>query len=214
MSTTREIFDNVITLQSDKWTSYFEVYDRYFSKFKDKASAIFMEVGIMYGGSIQMWRKFFGDSATIYGIDINPNVKNMQLPANNIFIGDQSNPAFWDDTLLDIPYIDCFLDDGGHTMEQQIVTLKKVWPKISHGGVYICEDLHTSYWNEYGGGYKNADSMIEFSKKLIDVINEQHLRNSLDSGIDVSNIESVHFYDSMLVIIKGKQYNQPIRNFQ
>lgn len=213
MSTTREIFDNGITLQSDKWTSYFAVYDKYFSKFKGKA-LIFMEVGIMYGGSIQMWRKFFGEDAIIYGIDINPNVKTMQLPANNIFIGDQSSPAFWDDTLSDIPYIDCFLDDGGHTMEQQIVTLKKVWPKISHGGVYICEDLHTSYWDEYGGGYKRVDSMIEFSKKLIDVINEQHLRNPLDDDINVSNIESVHFYDSMVVIIKGKQYNQPIRNFQ
>ena len=50
-----------------KWAHYFEIYDSYFSKFKNKA-IYFVEIGVFDGGSLQMWKKYFGDSSIIFSI--------------------------------------------------------------------------------------------------------------------------------------------------
>lgn len=77
--------------------------------------------------------------------------------------------------MIDFPdEVDIFIDDGGHHMTQQITTLEKMFLRVRDGGVFLCEDLHTSYWDRYDGGYLRQDSMIEKSKTLIDTINAWH----------------------------------------
>jgi len=82
----------------------------------------------------------------------------------------------------------------------------ELYPHISENGVYLCEDLHTSYWKEFGGGYKNRYSYIEFSKDLIDGLNAWHSRD--EESFRVSDFTrtaySMHYYDSVLVIEKRK----------
>jgi len=55
-------------------------------------------------------------------------------------------------------------------MTQQIVTFDSMFWGVRHGGVYLCEDIHASYWKEYEGGYLKNNSMIEKSKTLVDTI--------------------------------------------
>src|SRR5690606_4759619 len=97
-------------------------------------------------------------------------------------------------------------DDGGHTMEQQIVTFEILFDHVRDDGVYLCEDLHTSYWPKFGGGYKREGTFIEYSKNFIDQLNAYH---SKQRGLKVNkftkNVDSIHYYDSILVLEKKER---------
>ena len=91
-------------------------------------------------------------------------------------------------------------------MNQQIVTFQELFQHVADDGIYLCEDLHTSYWPEYGGGLRREGSFIEFSKQLIDQLNAWHTRNPELHEVDdfTLSAHSMHFYDSMLVIEKRR----------
>ena len=187
-----------------KWHHYFEIYERHFAKFRNKDVSI-LEIGILHGGSLQMWKEYFGANAKIYGIDINPKCKEFEEKNVEIFIGSQSDRNFLREIKSRIPKIDILIDDGGHTMEQQITTFEELFGHVDENGVYLCEDLHTSYWEEFGGGYKNPNSYIEYSKNFIDYINAFHSKNeSLKVNSFTKSAHSLHYYDSVLVIEKRK----------
>lgn len=189
----------------DKWIHYFEVYDRHFSKYRGKEIVI-LEIGVSQGGSLQMWKEYFGDKAKIYGIDINPKCKAFEEENIEIFIGSQSDRKFLREIKEKIPMVDIFIDDGGHTMEQQIVSYEELFDKVKDDGVYLCEDLHTSYWLEYGGGHKRNGSFIEYSKNFIDFLHGYHSeQSSLKVDSFTSSVNSIHYYDSIVVVEKRKR---------
>ena len=104
-----------------------------FSKYVNK-KLVFVEIGVLDGGSLIMWRKYFGNKARIIGIDLNPNAK--KIAKNNkieIFIGNQADPDFWKSFFKKVGKIDILLDDGGHTNKQQILTSTNV-KHIRDGG--------------------------------------------------------------------------------
>jgi len=185
-----------------KWNHYFEIYDRHLQHWKNQKINI-LEIGVSHGGSLEMWNYYFKGNATIYAIDVNPECKKFEAENVKIFIGSQEDVAFLKNIKSIIPPIDILIDDGGHTMKQQIITFNNLFDHVTENGIYICEDLHTSYWKYFGGGYKNKRSFIEFSKSLIDKLHAWH---SKDIPIDniAKSTHSLHFYDSMLVIEKRK----------
>lgn len=208
MSELLAYFDNNKSRQINKWSHYFSVYERHFNRFRNK-SIVVLEIGVFHGGSLQMWKSYFGPQAKIYGLDINPECKSFEEENITIHIGSQADRQFLRDLKNKIPPIDILIDDGGHTMLQQIVTFQELFDHVKPDGIYLCEDLHTSYQIEYGGGYKRRGTFIEFSKNLIDELNAYH---SEQSGLSVSKFttsaNSLHFYDSILVIEKELR-NQP-----
>lgn len=185
-----------------KWSHYFDIYDKHLKKFIGQNPTI-LEIGVYKGGSLDMWNYYFDNKCTIYGIDIDEKCKKFENNNIKIFIGDQSDPIFWDTFFNqnDI-YFDIIIEDGGHTMEQQIVTYEKLFDRIKNNGVYLCEDLHTSYWPEYGGGYLNKNSFIEYSKNFIDMINAYHIQNNPLSLNFRKNIFCISYYDSIIVLDK------------
>jgi len=186
----------------NKWSQYFEVYDRHFSKYRGK-DIVLLEIGTFHGGSLQMWKNYFGDKAKIYGIDINPNCKEVEEENIKIMIGSQSDRAFLQKVKSEIPPIDILIDDGGHTMLQQIVSYEELFDHIKPDGVYLCEDMHTSYWLDWGGGYKRKGTFIEYSKNFIDQLNAYNSRQkSFKVSPFTKSVNSLHYYDSMLVIEK------------
>jgi 23S rRNA U2552 (ribose-2'-O)-methylase RlmE/FtsJ len=194
----------------DKWMHYFEVYEKHFSRFRNK-DLVILEIGVFQGGSLQLWKDYFGEGATIYGVDINPQCKELEEKNIKIFIGSQSDRSFLRDLKSKIPPIDILIDDGGHTMEQQIVTFEELFDHVKSDGVYLCEDVHTSYWYRYGGGYKRRGTFIEYSKNFIDYINAWHSKQrSLRVNDFTKSVFSLHYYDSMVVIEKRKM-DKPVR---
>lgn len=212
MNKCKEFFENYENkLQIDKWSQYLDVYDRHFKKFIGKKPKI-LEIGCASGGSLEMWNYYFDGKCTIYGIDINNKCleipKKLKADNINISIGDQGNTNFWKDFLRDKSKFDIVIDDGGHTMKQQIVTFEQVYNHITDDGVFVCEDLHTSYYRNFGGGLKRPGSFIEMSKKLIDMLHCYYFNG--DNKFRTTT-DSIHYYDSIIVIEKKFNPSRPER---
>ena len=141
---------------STKYKKYFDIYDQLFEKFINKKITI-IEIGILNGGSLFMWRKYFGKKARIIGVDLNPKTKLLEKYGFEIFNGDQSNKKFWEKLFKKIGKVDIIIDDGGHTNEQQSLTTVYTVPNINNGGMLVIEDTHASYQKKFNlrnGGYR------------------------------------------------------------
>ncbi len=187
-----------------KWIHYFEIYHRHLARFRGKPT-VMVEIGVSYGGSLQMWRRYFGSRARIYGVDVDPRCKQSEERNTRVFIGDQEDREFLRSISAEIGPIDILIDDGGHTAEQQVTTFEELYPTVQEGGVYLVEDLHTSYWKRYGGGYRTPGTFMEYAKGLVDQLNAWHSREP-EFAVDefTKSTRSMHFYDSVIVFEKGK----------
>jgi len=184
-----------------KWDHYFAIYDRHFSRFRG-GEVTLLEIGVCHGGSLQMWKHYFGPGARIHGVDIEPRTLDYQEEQVQVFIGDQENQEFLGELREQIPRPDIIIDDGGHTMAQQINTFEELYPWLADDGVYLCEDTHTSYWPRFGGGYRKPGSFIEYMKRHIAVLGEA-LEGPGPMPEFARTARSVHCYDSIVVIEKG-----------
>jgi len=207
---------------SGKFLEFLHIYDRYFHKFKGK-SPIILEIGVKLGGSLELYNDYFDNECTIYGIDIKNNneIKRLKSTYNNIsvYFGDQGNKNFWKQLKEEknLPRFDIIIDDGGHKMHQQITTFQELFDShLKDGGVYLCEDTHTSYWDNWGGGFRKPTSFIEFSKKFIDIL---HIGWMVDGwkkkGVYTGpapvkkefeirkKLDSIHFHGSIVVFEKN-----------
>ena len=195
MKSSYELFKH-LDLASRKHRKYFEVYDRIFQKYIDQ-NITFVEIGILDGGSLDLWKKFFGKNARIIGIDLNPESKKFEKDGIEIFIGDQSSSIFWKQFYEKIGKVDIVLDDGGHKNDQQIKTAINSIPNINDGGLLVVEDTHTSYKNEFGNPSKY--SFISFSKKLIDDVNFTFPKLKKFNFSLNEYIYSIRFFESICI---------------
>jgi hypothetical protein len=163
-----------------------------------------MEIGVFLGGSLQMWHDYFGPGCRVYAVDIDTRCKAFEDERTRIFIGDQADRKFLAQLRREVPRVDILIDDGGHTMNQQVTAFEELFQHVADRGIYLCEDLHTSYWEEFGGSYREPASYIEFSKTLIDQLNAWHSREPEWLKVDdfTRTACSMHYYDSVLVIEK------------
>lgn len=188
-----------------KWSHYFDIYHRHLSKFRNKEVTI-VEIGVYRGGSLKMWENYFGEDASIIGIDID-NSCNLYASDNiEIIIGDQEDRDFLKQVCSKIGPVDVIIDDGGHTMAQQKNSFEELYALVKSGGVYLVEDVHTSYWKSYGGGFRVSESFIEYSKNLIDQLNAFHTEEKEQFSVNqfTKTTTSMHFYDSVVVFEKGE----------
>lgn len=181
---------------SYKYSNYFNIYKTLLSEYRNK-KITFLEVGVLHGGSLFMWRKFLGKKARIIGIDFNPSANQWKKNGFEIFILDQANSLEWNACLKKIGKIDVLLDDGGHTNDQQITTLISVLPFIKDGGKLIIEDTHASYLSEFGN--PSRFSFISYAKKIIDIIHGRSgLLKDKKNNVITNSIYSVQFFDSIV----------------
>ncbi len=201
----RKILEEGVERSIDKWDHYLPLYHKYFDKYRTGISPenklIIIEIGVQNGGSLIMWNKYFGkENCEIYGVDIDPRCKSLETENIHIFIGDQEDITFLEHLKANIPAPHIIIDDGGHFMKQQINTYKILFPYLRDGGMYLCEDTHTSYWGFFHGGYKNPASFIEFSKNIIDDINGYHNNNQVNEN--TKTVAGIYFHDSMVFVEK------------
>src|SRR3989344_8147606 len=182
-----------------KYVHYFDIYERHFSRFRGK-NPVVLEIGVAQGGSLQMWKEYFGEGTKVYGIDIDPRCKGLEEDDIEILIGSQSDRNFLRSVRMSIPPIDILIDDGGHSMVQQIAAYEMLFDHVQENGVYLCEDLHTSYWATHGGGYRRPGTFIEYSKNFIDFLHAGYSEEkSLAAHGFTHIVRSLHYYDSVLV---------------
>lgn len=184
-----------------KVVHYLEAYDRFFSKYRNKKARI-LEIGVAKGGSLQMWKNYFGEESEVIGVDIDPECKKCEEEGIQVYIGDQENRDFLRTIKKEIGKVDIIIDDGGHTMQQQIISFEELFEMLDTNGVYLCEDMHTSYWKEYGGGYKKENTFIEYSKWQIDSLNEQYFDSKDILFPYRGEIKAITYYDGMVFFEK------------
>jgi len=201
--------ENFFYNQSDKlihkWDSYFGAYDKYFSKYANKPVKI-LEIGVFKGGSLQMWKNYFGPQAKIVGMDINPECKNCEEDQIEIFIGNQDDTNDLKSLIEKYGNFDIIIDDGSHVNRHQIVSFDFLFEYLNLGGIYLVEDTHTSYWDEYGyeGGYKRQNTFIEYTKSLLDDINGYSIRPDPIITKYTNYISEIHICSGMVFFEKNK----------
>jgi len=197
-------------LKSFKYSTYFKVYDQLFYPYKNK-KITFLEIGVGSGGSLFMWRYFFGKKARIIGIDLNPEAKKLEKYGFEIFVGSQKDKKFLQEVKKKIGKIDIILDDGGHMYDQQIITTEFFIGSVNDGGMVVIEDTHSSYVNGFGS---SRFSFIKYVKELIDKINNRFC--FLNKKLSEKKIWSLEIFESFVVFkINRKALNIksfPIQN--
>jgi len=177
-----------------KWEHYFEVYDRHFSKFRNQPLN-FLEIGIYSGGSLPMWLSYFGDQCRVFGVDIEEACKCYEADRIQVFIGDQQDRSFWSRFNQAAPEFHVLVDDGGHTPEQQMVTLEEMLPRMPVGSVYVCEDT---------SGISNL--FTAFATGVVHRLNADSGQVTGVLGYTATGVQraihSIHFYPYMCVIEK------------
>ena len=185
-----------------KGDHYFEIYHRHFKKFIGQEVHI-VEVGVYSGGSLEMWKEYFGPQCRVYGVDVNPDCKAYEADRIEIFIGDQGDRRFWQSFRKEVPSVDILIDDGGHLPEQQIVTLEEMLPHLRPGGVYLCEDVlfvHNRF-GAYVSGLANGINACPPDGIPADPHGDTH--SVVSTGFQRA-IHSVHLYPYVVVIEKCK----------
>jgi hypothetical protein len=162
---------------SDKsWFHFFtEFYNDYFDPLKNKSINI-LEIGIYQGSSLKMMKEYF-PYATIYAIDINPEYVNKNY-GNRIkpYLCSQDNFSLFDTIFKDIKF-DIIIDDGSHQTLHQKKSLGHMFSYLNSGGIYVCEDLHTSYSKMYCNTKISTLKMLEDYNRI----------NKIESNIIPSN---------------------------
>ncbi len=192
---------------SDKWINYLDIYDIHFNRFIGIKPKV-LEIGIQNGGSLQIFNRYL-QNADIYGVDIDPNIFNLNLENNiNIYNFDITDEQAITKNFQKIEF-DIIIDDGSHVSSDIIKTFKLLFSKLRPGGIFLIEDLHASYWESHGGSYLGTDSAIEFFKKFADLLNFFHIIDDrFVQNISQSDryifqwLQSISFYDSVVVVHK------------
>jgi hypothetical protein len=186
-----------------KWSNYLQIYEHHFSRFKGRSVTV-LEIGVYHGGSLELWRTYFGGQSKVVGIDINPNSKRHESPNICIEIGDQGNVDFLQGVLTKHGPFDIIIDDGSHASPHQIMSLEMGWNSLRSDGIYLCEDTHSSYQPFYSGGLKLAGTFIEHCKNVIDELHGFHSCNPGEEKQSrfTSELNSLTFYDSVVVLQK------------
>jgi len=213
----KNIFLNHKGKISDKWELYIGEWDKIFSSFQVKPLNI-LEIGVHNGGSLEIWAEYFQNARKIIGCDINKACKELIFddPRISIVIGDVKADEVKSAILTSAKKFDIIIDDGSHSSRDIVCTFAKYYNLLNPGGLYIIEDLHASYWEEYGGGLHYPFSAMSFFKRLVDIPNFEHWRNnqsyreffspyalhySIDfDNLDFNSIHKIEFLNSLCIV--------------
>ena len=193
-----------------KWHHYLALYDRHLEQFRNTPVRL-LELGVLHGGSLQLWREYFGAAAVLHGIDIDERSAQASEPGLVVHTGDASDTDLLGRVVDEMGGVDVVIDDASHIGAHQIASFSTLWPRLAAHGVYICEDTHANYWTTFGGGYLEPGSFIEHTKHLIDRMHAWYVddeRLDRDEAF-ARECRGIHVYDSMVVFEKDATRDEP-----
>ena len=187
---------------------YIKIYEKYFEEIRNKELKI-LEIGIADGKSLLNWSDYFKNS-TIIGIDIHKidiNEKKLTRDNINVHQGSQSDEKFINEIINQYQNFDIIIDDGSHLKKDVIKSFHLLFSHLNSNGLYIVEDIQTSYNHYFGGNpfdLKYSNSHMNFFKHLTDRLNYQEIANPfyISKKYD-GEITNVSFYNNLVFVRKG-----------
>jgi hypothetical protein len=205
-----ELFERNEGRLTHKWEHYFDVYERHLAGFRGRSPRV-LEIGVSHGGSLDLLREWLGRGTTIVGIDLDERITDLERRSVHLAVGDQSDPGFLAGVVATHGPFDIVVDDGSHVPRHQIASLEALWPTMRSGSVYLVEDTHTNYWDNYEGGLAKPSTFIEYAKGLADDLHAFHSRSpDLQPTTWTRTLGGLHFYDSIVVL--DRLDREPPRN--
>lgn len=136
---------------------YLRKYELFLQLYKDKEFTL-LELGVFHGESLATWggknsQEGYFSQARVIGVDINSkcveNVKCQEIvikdlgEKNNIGSLREYNPSV-------------IVDDASHYCSHQIMAIVELWDVLPSGGIYIMEDIETSFTHMGYVGFDDA----------------------------------------------------------
>lgn len=189
----------------DKWIHYFPIYERHLARFRGQPIRV-LEIGVYRGGGLEMLRQFLGSQAVLVGLDIDEAARAAIEPRHSVEVGDQADPDFLRRVAEKHGPFDIVIDDGGHSMHQQVVSAEILFPLLADGGIYLVEDCHTSYWPEYADQAPGEPTFLDWIRRRIDDLHSYHF--STERVLPEpwqTDLAGIHVYDSVVVLDKRRR---------
>lgn len=172
------------------------IYEPYLAPLRDRPLRV-LELGVEHGASLRMWREYF-PRAEVFGVDRQRRARKHAEDRIRIFIGDQKDPDTLDAVVAQSGPLDLVVDDGGHRPADQQLPLLYLWRSLRAGGLYVIEDIHTSYRLRYRGGWRKPGTTAEFLKGVLDDVHAPIHKQQTT----LADLEFLHVYLQACVLKK------------
>lgn len=165
----------------------------------DLAVTSILEIGVLNGSSLRMWRDYFPD-AQVYGVDIDPDCRKHAGDRIDITIGSQDDVQMLTALAERAGGFDVVIDDGSHVNALTVASFDILWPHTR--GIYVIEDLDTSYQDltahvgVWPGMEHNQGLDYRNDRLVIEVMFLRAIR-----GVDAGRGEA-HFYRNLAVFVR------------
>jgi GT2 family glycosyltransferase len=206
---------------SDKWSLYLDEYEKIFAPYRCRPVCL-LEIGVQNGGSLDIWGNYFSQAEKIIGCDIDSRCADLQYddPRIVVIVADANSDECEQKILAQSREFQIIIDDGSHKSSDIGRSFARYFRHLKDGGVYVVEDLHASYWEEFEGGLHHPGSTMAFLKRLADIIHHEHWQNrrtrrrrdllaryEQQLGIEfdefeLATIHSIEFVNSLCIIRK------------
>lgn len=200
---------------SDKWGHhhwYARHYDRHFRTLRDQPVRV-LEIGVggyadpdSGGASLRMWARYFR-RGLVYGLDVHDK-RGLCSPRVLTLRGDQGDPDLLAAIGREHGPFDIVIDDGSHRSEHVIASFQALFPYLREEGLYVVEDLQTSYWPSYGGDPDNRISTktaVGYFKDLVDGLNYREWKSSEKEKSNYLTrwVAALTFYHNVVFVTKA-----------
>lgn len=182
-----------------------DIYEPLFERFVNQQGVVVLEIGVLNGASLKVWREYF-NTALVIGMDINPDaLYYISDPGVHLQIGNQSKEEDLQ-KLVDITNgkFDIIIDDGSHVNKYTLKSFDFLWPHLSSGGYYIIEDTICSYDKvdlEWPGMNRNRKNMnVNNNRKDVD---KWLLRHIMDVDFEKTDIFSIQIFRNVIILQKA-----------
>lgn len=191
------------TDKSSLFHDYCNEYEFFLKKYKD-SPITFLEIGVWDGRSIKMWLEYFS-LAKIIGIDVYNGCPDLKHERYSFIEGNQTD----ENVFKNISNIDIAIDDGSHRGIDQKQTFEILFPKLNSGGIYIVEDVCTSYWKQFGNY-----NFIDYSKQHIDCVNFDGVYNEVKTEMETEHISIARASKYLTETLKNRNITRtfPVRS--
>lgn len=157
-----------------------------------------MELGVAQGESLLGWKYWF-PNAEVIGVDHRECPGVSEKTGCRIVVADQTDPV-----LLELGNFDLIVDDAGHDWVKQRQSLVMLWPKLNSGGVYVIEDLETSFWTEYDPqGWNAPDGVLAFLEDAVYELTAAYAKKMPSRFRGLEGLTAIHHHPNIVFIEKS-----------